>query len=759
MSEVELVEFAVDRYKNLQDVRIEWASRQVLFGANGVGKTNLLEAMALCFGSDATMWQLARRAHVPEPGSLSAVIRATPMQLPLPPTYVLPPESVAKIAELDPVPRVLEAFLQATYFWPLLGGDGDRSASWEEAMRSLLPDEVGRILAETGRRPLIRVELESLTGLEEARRSDARNHVEDGYYPDLADVLFRRTFRRTLVLDGEVPDALVRAAGKLPDAFAPLRQWLDRSELERGRYVDLLALPDADWVPVKAVWLASERSAAEAFYDLYQAQESALPAAAALQEQLDRLNFWPDPGDDKETKARARRAEYTASFMLCAQATEAATATVQRVFPDLSVGVGDDSLASITVYRGEHTAEASLSKAELFHVFSSGERTWLDFGLAHGAAAIDRGAARAAWIAVGLSRLADEGLLEAAVDLEDAIYDMTSTPSASEKATVYFERLFGSPLQVLVGPLASEASDAHLSAVMAATSEPTLLAAFTPVREIHLYDEPERHLHPAAQRRAAESFSRPSLEDVVLATHSHLFLGSSQWRHHHIDRTPEGVVITPFNPAELDKNLAVTRQLGLGRGELLSRIRYLLVVEGLIDRIVLTGLYGDVLADAGVLVLPMHGVDEVLSLTEFELFGSLVDVGAGVLVDNAADVEKTETKEGEALRGLKHRLRQRGRSMDYYGLRHADILAYLHEDALRHAFPNFPGWDQIDDAYARKRIKFKDALMEAVDDRLGRKRVRELVEHMHHDGLPARDDLPHVVAEIVEVAGRTADST
>ena len=47
--------------------------------------------------------------------------------------------------------------------------------------------------------------------------------------------------------------------------------------------------------------------------------------------------------------------------------------------------------------------------------------------------------------------MGDQGVLDAAVDLDDLIDEMSSAPYASEAVTAYFERFLGSPLEVLVG--------------------------------------------------------------------------------------------------------------------------------------------------------------------------------------------------------------------------------------------------------------------------------------------------------------------
>lgn len=63
---IELVRLLVPAYKNLRDVVIPWTSGVTLIGANGAGKTNLLETMALLFGTDETLDRSSDRLALPQ---------------------------------------------------------------------------------------------------------------------------------------------------------------------------------------------------------------------------------------------------------------------------------------------------------------------------------------------------------------------------------------------------------------------------------------------------------------------------------------------------------------------------------------------------------------------------------------------------------------------------------------------------------------------------------------------------------------------
>ena len=133
-------------------------------------------------------------------------------------------------------------------------------------------------------------------------------------------------------------------------------------------------------------------------------------------------------------------------------------------------------------------------------------------------------------------------------------------------------------------------------------------------------------------------------------------------------------------------------------GELLTRFRYILFVEGRADEAVLRGLYGPLFDDVGILILPISGIDEVKSLAELKIVGQLMDVGCGLLADHArrAQIDKQakgrRTKEEQAFMELRRLLRPRGRKMDFFGLEQEDIIAYLGEDELASATPTFKTW-------------------------------------------------------------------
>lgn len=93
---------------------------------------------------------------------------------------------------------------------------------------------------------------------------------------------------------------------------------------------------------------------------------------------------------------------------------------------------------------------------------------------------------------------------------------------------------------------------------------------------VRVFDEPEAHLHPAAQRQIATALERLRLrgDHVVITSHGPHFLGVPGWRLVHAQTTAEGSTLSVLSPEDLDARKALAGQMGLTRGELLAHIAY-----------------------------------------------------------------------------------------------------------------------------------------------------------------------------------------
>lgn len=727
---------AIESYKNLQNLRVQWGARMVLYGPNGAGKSNLFEALSLLGGSSSTMWGVAGRAVQPEPGTISVVVRTGPLALPLGPHY-----------------SALSDFGGNSAYWEILGID--EGHTFAEAMACLVgTGPLGDLLAAQTARPFIRYRLESLTGLTEASEC-ARAAAMSGEDGRADGVTFERVFSRTRCLP-ERPDWLIEMAESLPAPFAPLRRWLSEDEASRSPIPDLLELPSATEVPVRVIWLARERSTAEAWFDLWHAHDQGVGPALEVCSALDRLPF---------VGREARDLEGNAAFWLVIAALHSAEGFLGSMMPALQINYDDETVASLSFRPSAlddgHYLEWRLGNQYSLDRFSSGERAWVDESLLEATVHLEELTIRNSWRAMWMDGLTDDGIVDLVAEIEPRLVDRTAesdswSPHQINPVLSQVDRLLPTPESAFGDEVG--VSGAFLSRRIFLEKMPTLLE---PPAVVRLFDEPERHLHPDAQRRVSRALEVASpLAQVAIATHSHLFLGRPGWEHLHVSPTPEGVVSTRFSVAELDLTHALTRQMGLTRGELLSRFGFVLFVEGKVDEAFLTGRYGDVFADGGVLILPISGIDEVKSLGELHLIGKLLDVGAGVLADHVRIGRLTGappsdlTKEELALRDLRTMLQRRQLDLQMFGLERVDIIAYLDEDVIRRDAPDFPGWAAIQERSRSDRsIGFKKHAAEAAGvHRVGISMVRRIASVMADENIAPPGDLPSVVAQIIKAA-------
>ena len=652
-------------------------------------------------------------------------------------------------------------------------------------MSGAVEAELADLLAAAGRRPLIRYRLESIDGLAKAAATDRGESIRNDevrYELDEVGALqFTRRFSRTLCLKGLPPDWLVERSDSLPDAFAPLRSWLDQPEGVRSPHTDLLTLTPTDRIPVQTVWMATERTSAEAWFDLWSTLAEATVNCRGLFETLSDLPVWSRSWAADGHDVYLEDLEDRASYWLAWQAAEAAQQVIHPIFPSFGIYADGPHAGDIAMYSSgsvaPHIEDTGLSETGFLERLSSGERAWADAALANAAAEVEVQGWASLWRDKAIARLSASDRLDAALDalgprendLDPAdADDLTAIVDRLDRRLIAIDDYLADPEPALndlqLGP-------EHRDVVEEVKRNLGARAAFSPgVREVRempvrltAYDEPERHLHPAAQRRTAAALDHVRGDHVVIATHSHLFLGRPGWRHLHLSRTAEGTVLGEFDVSDLDQASTITMEMGLDRGELLSFVRYVLIVEGIVDRIVLETLYGNLLDAAGILLLPLHGIDEVNSLAELTIVGELLDVGVGVLADHArakhleADrLPKDATKEERALLDLRRQLARRGRTVDPFGLKRVDIIAYLDERIVRERFAGFPGWEALERQARRHGRAFKDEFEAVTGAPIRYGLVKRLVESMATAGLPAPGDLPHVVARIVERAGEAS---
>lgn len=147
-------------------------------------------------------------------------------------------------------------------------------------------------------------------------------------------------------------------------------------------------------------------------------------------------------------------------------------------------------------------------------------------------------------------------------------------------------------------------------------------------RQLYVIDEPERHLHPQAQREAAQFLADLARDgaDVVIATHSPAFLHVpySDAAYLRVSRDESGTTRATEITGDLLRHLErAVESLGLTRADLIQLTRAALIVEGEHDSWILRDLYGDRLSAAFIRILKLSGAHNTLALLDAELLRSL----------------------------------------------------------------------------------------------------------------------------------------
>ena len=218
---------------------------------------------------------------------------------------------------------------------------------------------------------------------------------------------------------------------------------------------------------------------------------------------------------------------------------------------------------------------------------------------------------------------------------------------------------------------------------------------------VYLVDEPEAHLHPLALRSVVTWLEKlaETAAAVVVATHHPALLSGSR-------RLTKLVVVTRkddvtelkvVDGSPLAGVTAVNDQIGLTPGELLLLSRLVLLVEGEHDRVVLNEWFGDKLAGAGVRVIPLRGIDNLVGLPLAELVVAL-GIPIAVLSDGT-DMAKTRsgrprTRGEKAVAEFLWQAERRGLDVKAIGLARPDILWYLDPGICRQLAPGFSGWPE-----------------------------------------------------------------
>jgi putative AbiEii toxin of type IV toxin-antitoxin system len=272
---------------------------------------------------------------------------------------------------------------------------------------------------------------------------------------------------------------------------------------------------------------------------------------------------------------------------------------------------------------------------------------------------------------------------------------------------------------------------------------------------VYLIDEPEQHLHPALIRRAARWLAnamRTRGAHAVAVTHSADFLAEDSGAFLvYVERGEHQTHYRPFDFATLVATDRIAAEMGFDRGELLTRVRVVLYVEGAMDRVVLDELFGAELSRKGIALGVFGGVANVNDVLEHPVvrytaahIAVLVDA---VALDEARRIRDdpelrrsllTGTGERPALARVIEAARQRDLVVEPFGIEARDIFMVLDDEPLREIAPRWPGqreaeklWLQYRQSGGRKGFKryYKDRWDLPVSIRTCRQTARRMAQN------------------------------
>jgi predicted ATPase len=222
-------------------------------------------------------------------------------------------------------------------------------------------------------------------------------------------------------------------------------------------------------------------------------------------------------------------------------------------------------------------------------------------------------------------------------------------------------------------------------------------------RTIILIDEPEAHLHPNAVRSIAKWISDTSSRcmHVFVASHHPVILNLSgpQVQRVLVIEGNYGSKFVEWDKGASDISKELANTIGITVGDLVLQSNYFLFVEGHHDAIVLEEFFGPWFREYGIRIFPLHGLANVEHLATAEVVWAL-DVPCGVLADNISGVVKIKSREQHLLERLQREAEIAGHHVDQWGLTEQDILRYLSEDLIAsNAIRTFPGWRVFQEQY------------------------------------------------------------
>jgi len=724
-----LRELSIQNFHGIRDLTIPLDTRNLFFGRNGSGKSTVLTAIALACGDDGALFSLAKQGvEFNETSSISLVIESDERDLPPP---------------------------QSSEYWAMTGLECGKD--WESVWKkSGLPPLLTTLLASAQDEPTVRWELTDVSGLSglPSREVDTRPDRSVWLEPSTAEFVMPvvRHFDRTLMVPTEsVPPAFWSwlhdcqkgsfDSGSLPEVFLPLLN----SERGESGYLALLALPHAAYAPpIDASICGRGRTPDELLWEIER-----------LEWKCSRTMTDFGVLTEDYCVQGARACPELTSFWA---ASEWPRQALQGV---VDGGLGADGESVFHYYVFNMEASTIVGSERQLRMLSSGEFAYFD-------------------IAVAIATVRWERLVERIWRLNERIEAMepdvltrriSAELSKKRNKDENSRRLYADfGFSYELGPdecvgIFDRAAD-HYSAQHAKAieeSQPKLAGLLRPIMarryrgKIVLVDEPEKGLHATTEcemiKHLDDAVANGWLDSIAVATHSHRFIGQRAWTAQLMSKAGSNISATVLDAKMECRSAALAQELGVAKGELFSQVRKILFVEGEVDEAFLTELYEDRLSNAGVLIFPIHGLNNASLLANLSIVDQLLGLRFFLMSDRTEisamrdGYEGRRTPEEAKLVELAGELSRRGLpSITILPLRRSDITAYLTDDVLTNENQAWPGWDILlpggkgDPKPHLTKFGIKPDV----------RTIRRLAQQMHERGSKVHDDIVDAMSQVTQ---------
>lgn len=727
----ELLGVEVRSYKNLADTWLPWSDGIALFGANGAGKTNLLECLALLMGSAETLRLAHPRTQEPSPGALALIARVPPEEMPVAPEACSAMIEMGSDALAEDFPGMWERVSTDHAWWQLLGAKGGGSLA-DGLASAGVPAVVIDLVLRASLSPVVRFAL------------DAVDTNPDG------SAVKRRFARQLLVAD--VSDEVAALADTLPDIFGPLRTAL-AGATGSAPWTPLLELPEASRAPATLQWLARARTSTEAGEALRDAFATAATPAERFVNILGERVPLVSPPEERDWH-----------WWLHEYAQRIARDELGLSLTNVSITAtgADDADFAVIAERGDEPSELSHTlEGNSLDPLSSGERRWVDEAMATMARELLRIGERVDLHTFLIGGLTDDVIVAAVEDVA------TQADATVIEGGFWTGQTFELVLQAL-DPRLAEIGRQWLAeddtAIARARSRDMWpgLEQYVPSLVVRIVDEPEAHLHPAAQRRVAAALDSLRLrgQNIVIASHSPHFLDLQGWSLVHVENVHGTTTLRPVPDEGERARASLARDLGVNRGELLAGIAGVLIVEGPHDRLVLDALFGSAIREAGIAVICMYGTGNLMATAELDFITRYLDVPVAVLLDytrlDRVQEGRARTDEERKLAEVWRTCRRRRLRWTPLGLDRPDIVCYLSESAVRDVNPGFPGWSAVLQRFEARRTRppFKSWMLEEFGTDLTHSgHIKTVLDAMRANSHAPVGELTRKVSEVLALFG------